>query len=131
MTGLYGVSWLVVTGTQLVLPGAAGFLTGHVLVTVGITVLGLAALGRGVRRPASAAVGFVLVGAALAKLVLFDLPALDGLGRVAAFIGAGLLLLAAGGRYANRVAAARAVPDGEPDTAGTDRRAAVTPVEAS
>ncbi len=105
LTGLYGASWLVVTGTQLVLPGPAGFLTGHVLVTVGVTVLGLVTLGRGVTRPSVAGAGFVLLGAALAKLVLFDLPALDGLGRVAAFIGAGLLLLVVGGRYARRMSA--------------------------
>jgi uncharacterized membrane protein len=50
----------------------------------------------------------VLVAAAVAKLVLFDLVALDGIARVAAFLGAGLVLLAAGTRYARMVAEAAA-----------------------
>ncbi|MDN5915896.1 MAG: DUF2339 domain-containing protein [Pseudonocardia sp.] len=137
--GLYGVAWLVVVGTQLVRPGAAGFLTGHVLVTVGITVLGLVVLARAAT-PASAAdrstgwAGFVLLGAALAKLVLFDLIALDGLGRVAAFIGAGLLLLAAGGRHASRTAAHTAGAGPEPEDegpAGAGRGETATPGSAS
>ncbi len=41
-----------------------------------------------------------MVGAAVLKLALFDLSALDGLARVGAFLGAGLVLLAAGARYA-------------------------------
>ena len=50
-----------------------------------------------------------LVGAALAKLVLFDLASLNGIPRVLAFLVAGLVLLAAGSRYA-RLVAARAPP---------------------
>jgi uncharacterized membrane protein len=44
--------------------------------------------------------------------VLFDLVALDGLARVGAFLGAGLVLLAAGTRYTRLVAEAErdAVP---------------------
>ncbi|MBW0107018.1 DUF2339 domain-containing protein [Pseudonocardia sp. KRD-291] len=123
VTGLYGVAWLVVAGTQLVLPGAAGFLTGHVLVTVGITVLGLALLARA----SASRAGYVLVGVALAKLVLFDLLALDGLGRVAAFIGAGLLLLAVGTRFRNRVPDAGADADSAArDDAAARAAAAVT-----
>jgi uncharacterized membrane protein len=45
-----------------------------------------------------------LVVAALAKLVLFDLSSLDGMARVMAFLFAGLVLLAAGTRYARLVA---------------------------
>jgi hypothetical protein len=37
--------------------------------------------------------------------VLFDLHALDGLARVAVFLGAGLVLLLAGARYARWVTA--------------------------
>jgi uncharacterized membrane protein len=48
--------------------------------------------------------GLVLVGAAVLKLVLFDLATLDGMARVAAFLCAGLVLLAAGTRYARLVA---------------------------
>jgi uncharacterized membrane protein len=68
-------------------------------------------LARGIRRPALRIAGMVLVGAAVAKLVLFDLVALDGLARVGAFLGAGLVLLAAGTRYARLVAEAEANAD--------------------
>jgi uncharacterized membrane protein len=57
--------------------------------------------------------GLVLGGAAVAKLVLFDLVALDGLARAAAFLGAGLVLLAAGTRYARMVAEADRTPPSE------------------
>jgi uncharacterized membrane protein len=60
----------------------------------------------------------VLVAAAVAKLVLFDLVALDGIARVAAFLGAGLVLLAAGTRYARMVAEASARdPESAPSAA--------------
>ena len=59
------------------------------------------------------------------KLVLFDLVALDGPARVAAFLGAGLLLLAAGTRYARLVAeaepSAEPVADAEPGAAAGPR----------
>ena len=84
----------------------AGFVAGHAVVTVSWTVVALVLLARGIRRPALRVAGLVLVAAAVAKLVLFDLVALDGLARVAAFLGAGLLLLAAGTRYARLVAEA-------------------------
>jgi uncharacterized membrane protein len=83
-----------------------GFVTGHALVTLSWTVVAAVLLARGVRRPAMRVAGMVLVAAAVAKLILFDLVALDGLARVAAFLGAGLLLLAAGTRYARLVAEA-------------------------
>jgi uncharacterized membrane protein len=44
--------------------------------------------------------GLALVGAAVAKLVVFDLASLSGIPRVLAFLGAGLVLLAAGAPYA-------------------------------
>ena len=102
VAGLYGASWLVVAGAQLVAPGENGFLTGHVLVTLGVTGLGVALLVRGLHHPATGRAGFALIAAALLKLVLFDLVTLDGLARVAAFIGAGLVLLAVGTWYARR-----------------------------
>jgi uncharacterized membrane protein len=43
--------------------------------------------------------------AAVAKLILFDLVTLDGLARVAVFLGAGVVLLVAGTRYARWVTA--------------------------
>ena len=93
---------------ELVSPTRTGFVTGHALVTVSWTVVAIVLLARGIHRPAVRIAGLVLVAAAVAKLVLFDLVALDGIARVAAFLGAGLLLLAAGTRYARLVAEADA-----------------------
>ena len=73
--------------------------------TLSWTVVAAVLLARGVRRPAMRVAGMVLVAAAVAKLILFDLVAWTDL-RVAAFLGAGLLLLAAGTRYARLVAEA-------------------------
>jgi len=108
VVGLYGAASLVVTLALVVSDDHAGFTAGHALVTVSWTVVALVLLAAGIRRPALRVAGMVLVGAAVAKLVLFDLVALDGLARVAAFLGAGLVLLAAGTRYARLVAEAGA-----------------------
>jgi uncharacterized membrane protein len=116
VVGLYGAAGLVIALALLVSPSRAGFVAGHAVVTVSWVVVALALLARGVRRPALRVAGLVLVAAAVAKLVLFDLVALDGLARVGAFLGAGLLLLAAGTRYARLVAEAETavVPEPEP-----------------
>ena len=106
VVGLYGAAGLVVTSALLVAPDRTVFTVAHAVVTVSWTVLALVLLARGLRRPALRATGLVLVAGAVAKLVLFDLVALDGLVRVAAFLGAGLVLLAAGTRYARMVAEA-------------------------
>jgi uncharacterized membrane protein len=106
LVGLYGATSLVMTIVLLVSPDRAAFTAGHALVTVSWTVAALVLLARGISRPALRVAGMVLVGAAVAKLVLFDLVALDGLARVGAFLGAGLVLLAAGTRYARMVAEA-------------------------
>lgn len=108
LAGLYGASSLVVVLALLVSPDRAGFTAGHALVTVSWTVAALVLLAHGISRPALRMTGLVLVAAAVLKLVLFDLVALDGLARVAAFLGAGLVLLAAGTRYARLVAEAEA-----------------------
>ncbi|WP_166659030.1 DUF2339 domain-containing protein [Labedaea rhizosphaerae] len=102
--GLYGASGAVLTVGLLIAPDRAGFLGGHVLVTISWTVTALVLLLRGIDHLPLRVTGLVLTGAALAKLVLFDLASLDGLARVAAFLGAGLVLLAAGTRYARLVA---------------------------
>ncbi|HEY0637681.1 MAG TPA: DUF2339 domain-containing protein, partial [Pseudonocardiaceae bacterium] len=112
---LYAGTGVLVTAALLATATRTGFLTGHVLVTVSWTVAALVLLVRGIRLPALRVVGGVLVVAAVAKLVLFDLSQLDGLARVLAFLGAGLVLLAAGTRYARLVSAARApVAQGQP-----------------
>jgi uncharacterized membrane protein len=108
VVGLYGATSLVVTLALLVSDDRTGFTAGHALVSVSWTVVALVLLARGIRRPALRVAGMVLVAVAVAKLVLFDLVALDGLARVAAFLGAGLVLLAAGTRYARLVAEAEA-----------------------
>jgi hypothetical protein len=108
VVGLYGATSLVVTLALLVSDDRTGFTAGHALVTVSWMVVALVLLARGIHRPALRIAGMVLVASAVLKLVLFDLVALDGLARVAAFLGAGLVLLAAGTRYARLVAAAEA-----------------------
>lgn len=106
LVGLYGATGTVVTGALLVSPTRDAFLVGHVLVTVSWTAIALVLLVRGLQSSLPRILGGVLVVAAVAKLVLFDLTALDGLARVAAFLGAGLVLLAAGTGYARAVAGA-------------------------
>ena len=110
LVGLYGAASVVVNAALLISPTPSGFTAGHAIVTVSWTVAALVLLARGLRRPALRIAGLVLVAAAVAKLVLFDLVALDGLARVAAFLGAGLVLLAAGTRYARLVAEADKPP---------------------
>jgi hypothetical protein len=106
LVGLYGATGTVVTSALLVSPTRGAFLVGHVLVTVSWTAIALVLLVRGLQSSLPRVLGGVLVVAAVAKLVLFDLTALDGLARVAAFLGAGLVLLAAGTGYARAVAGA-------------------------
>lgn len=108
---LYGGAALVLSVTLLALPGRTGFLTGHVLITVSWTAAALVLLARGIRSVPLRVSGLVLVAAAVAKLVLFDLAALDGIARVAAFIAAGLILLTAGTRYARVVATNATAPN--------------------
>ncbi|MEC3980139.1 DUF2339 domain-containing protein [Amycolatopsis sp. H20-H5] len=103
IAALYGAAGVVLCGSLLVQPGRSGFLLGHVLITMSWTVVALVLLIRGIGVVALRVIGLVLVGAAVVKLVLFDLSALDGMARVAAFLGAGLILLAAGTRYARLV----------------------------
>ncbi|WP_410637360.1 DUF2339 domain-containing protein [Amycolatopsis sp. lyj-346] len=104
VSALYGAAGVVLCGALLAAPGRTGFLLGHALITVSWTIAALVLLLRGIDVAALRVTGLVLVGAAVLKLVLFDLSALDGLARVGAFLGAGLVLLAAGTRYARRVA---------------------------
>ncbi|MBN6035632.1 DUF2339 domain-containing protein [Amycolatopsis sp. 195334CR] len=111
MAVLYGAAGTVLYPVRLLVDGELGFLIGHALITVSWTVAALVLLLRGLRRKALRITGLVLVAAALAKLVLFDLSSLDGMARVGAFLGAGLVLLAAGTRYARLVSATRSAQD--------------------
>jgi uncharacterized membrane protein len=101
---LYGATATILSVGLLISPDRAGFLLGHVLVTVSWTVGALVLLLRGIDSVALRVAGLSLVVAALAKLVLFDLSSLDGMARVLAFLVAGIVLLAAGARYAKLVA---------------------------
>jgi len=105
LLALYGSTAALLAVGLLVAPDRDGFLLGHVLVTVSWTVAALVLLLRGIDSVPLRVAGLSLVVAALAKLVLFDLSSLDGMARVAAFLVAGLVLLAAGARYAKLVAA--------------------------
>lgn len=107
VAGLYGTAGLIVSLALLVAPDRTAFTVGHAIVTISWTVVALVLLARRLRRPALRVTGLVLVAGAVAKLVLFDLVVLDGLVQVAAFLGAGLVLLAAGSRYARMVAEAQ------------------------
>ncbi|AXB46280.1 DUF2339 domain-containing protein [Amycolatopsis albispora] len=111
MAVLYGAAGTVLYPARLLVDGEPGFLLGHALITVSWTVAALVLLLRGIQRKAFRVTGLVLVAAALAKLVLFDLASLDGMARVGAFLGAGLVLLAAGTRYARLVGATRSAQD--------------------
>jgi uncharacterized membrane protein len=104
LLALYGSTAMFLAVGLLVSPDRDGFLLGHVLVTVSWTVAALVLLLRGIDSVPLRVAGLSLVVAALAKLVLFDLSSLDGMARVAAFLVAGLVLLAAGARYAKLVA---------------------------
>ncbi len=81
-----------------------GFRIGHALATVTWMFAAAWLLLRGLERSRDADLtlrtGLVLSGISVAKLFLYDLSALSGLVRSAAFIVTGLLLLATGSRYA-------------------------------
>ncbi|MGE3257349.1 DUF2339 domain-containing protein, partial [Pseudonocardia sp.] len=124
LVGLYGAAGVVITAALLVTGGPVGFTAGHALVTVSWTIGALVLLAWGISRQALRITGLALVAAAVAKLVLFDLAALDGLAQVVAFLGAGLLILAAGARYARLVAEAEAGRPGEHTEENTGERTA-------
>ena len=104
----YAGTATVVTAGVAALGATTGFIAGHTAATLAWMVLATAMLRWGLTHPEHARLalvsGLTLTGAALAKLFLFDLATLDGVYRVLAFLGAGLLLLAAGTRYARAFA---------------------------
>lgn len=84
--------------------GDTGFIAGHCAATIEWMAAAMALLVLGLRSEkhthTALLAGLSLTAAAVAKLFLFDLVALDGLFRVGAFIVVGLLLLFAGTKYA-------------------------------
>lgn len=101
---LFGVTTASVALGMRLVGGTEGFSLGQFVATATWTAAALALLHLGLRRPEHARLalssGLALVAASLAKLFAFDLAALGGFARAAAFLVVGLALLAAGTRYA-------------------------------
>ncbi len=101
----YAVTSFAVTAGVLIGGEGRGFYAGHMVATICWIAMAAALLGHAVRLPRAdrsvpIAGGLGLVGAAVAKLFLFDLGTLDGMFRVAVFIVVGLILLGMGAGYA-------------------------------
>lgn len=101
----YAVTHFCVTTGMLIAADRWGFYAGHMVATICWIAMAAAVFGYALRverseRSVPISGGLALVGAAVAKLFLFDLGALDGIFRVAVFIVVGLILLAMGAGYA-------------------------------
>ncbi|MHA0287185.1 DUF2339 domain-containing protein [Mycobacterium sp. C3-094] len=101
----YAVTCFAVTAGVLIGGQGRGFYAGHMVATICWIAMAAALLAHAVRVPRTdrsvpIAGGLGLVGAAVAKLFLFDLGTLDGMFRVAVFIVVGLILLGMGAGYA-------------------------------
>ncbi|GAA1079255.1 DUF2339 domain-containing protein [Tsukamurella strandjordii] len=101
---ILGSTTVLLVNAGWAVAGPAGMRWGHGLATVTWMAVGAAAVL--VRRPgtgpATTVAGLVMIGAAVAKLFLFDLASLDGVVRVIAFLVVGVALLAVGAVYAAR-----------------------------
>lgn len=124
LAGLYALSTGAVLAGVLLAGEDAGFRGGHATATVlwmlssiGLLVLAL----RHRTRTALAGAGLTLAALAVTKLLVFDLAALDGFYRVLTFLAVGVLLLAAGTRYA-RAYAERPSGDDRPVVAAPQRQ---------
>ncbi|TDL05697.1 DUF2339 domain-containing protein [Mycolicibacterium obuense] len=101
----YAITSFAVTAGVLIGGEGRGFYAGHMVATICWIAMAAALLGHAVRlsradRSVPIAGGLGLVGAAVAKLFLFDLGTLDGMFRVTVFIVVGLILLGMGAGYA-------------------------------
>ncbi|WP_072713654.1 DUF2339 domain-containing protein [Rhodococcus rhodnii] len=107
LVALHGVTTAIVTTGVASFGTGVGFVAGHCVATLVWVVLATVLLRWSATRPQRARLmlgaGLSVAAVALAKLFLFDLATLDGMFRVLAFLGAGLLLLAAGTRYARAI----------------------------
>lgn len=94
--------------TGVAIGGVEGYHAAQLLISALLMAAAMVALNAGLRpgsnTGACTVVGLTLVAGALSKLFLYDLAALDGLIRAGSFMVVGLLLLAAGTRYAQAVA---------------------------
>ncbi|BBX16653.1 hypothetical protein CRI77_03315 [Mycolicibacterium duvalii] len=101
----YAVTQFCVTAGMLIAADGWGFYAGHMVATICWIAMAAVVFGYALRlnrteRSVPISGGLGLVGAAVAKLFLFDLGALDGMFRVAVFIVVGLILLGMGAGYA-------------------------------
>jgi uncharacterized membrane protein len=102
---VYAVTAFTVTAGVLIGGEGGGFFAGHMAATICWIALaaGLFIYAARLAKPERSLPiggGLALVGAAMAKLFLFDLGTLDGIFRVAVFIVVGLVLLGMGAGYA-------------------------------
>ncbi|GAA4671672.1 DUF2339 domain-containing protein [Gordonia humi] len=109
MVGLWLVSTAVLSIAHLITDdAAAAFRAGHSTATIvwGVTAAAALLWARrldGADRATVLSAGLAVMAAAVAKLFLFDLSALDGVFRVLAFIVVGLILLGLGVAYAQKL----------------------------
>lgn len=101
----YAITTFTVTAGVLIGGEERGFFAGHMAATICWIVMAAALFIYAARLPRATRSlpiggGLALVGAAMAKLFLFDLGTLDGIFRVAVFIVVGLILLGMGAGYA-------------------------------
>jgi len=101
----YAITTFTVTVGVLIGGEERGFFAGHMAATICWIVMAAALFVYAARIPKAdrslpIGGGLALVGAAMAKLFLFDLGTLDGIFRVAVFIVVGLVLLGMGAGYA-------------------------------
>jgi hypothetical protein len=102
---VYAVTTFTVTAGVLVGGEGGGFFAGHMAATICWIAMAAALFMYAARLPKTERSlpiggGLALVGAAMAKLFLFDLGTLDGIFRVVVFIVVGLVLLGMGAGYA-------------------------------
>jgi uncharacterized membrane protein len=102
---VYSITTFTVTAGVLIGGEERGFFAGHMAATICWIVLAAGLFSYAARIPRAnrslpIGGGLALVGAAMAKLFLFDLGTLDGIFRVVVFIVAGLILLGMGAGYA-------------------------------
>ncbi|MBY6707234.1 DUF2339 domain-containing protein [Rhodococcus sp. BP-241] len=107
VAGLFGATAVcVITGIEI--GGRTGFVVGHGAATIVWMTVAVALLMRGLSDATGAravlTAGLTVAASAIAKLFLFDLSALGGLPRAAAFLVAGVMLLGIGTRYARSFA---------------------------
>ena len=95
---LYAAATVILEGFMWLHFTARSFQNGHTAVSLVVALVGVAALLMGLRRHSTdlRTTGLILLGAAVAKLFLFDLEVLNLMARAMAFILVGLLLLAGG-----------------------------------